>query len=498
VLIAALKERTLRAQAVTALGNVGPEAKGAIPVLLDVLKDEKSDVALTLRVGSALEQLGGREGVEALLRVLGDAPKQIRSRMVQALGQAGHAATVPLIKLAEDPDANVRAAAVRALSQSNRSAGAIVPTLIKGLRDKNPQVCHAAVRALGQIGPPAGSAIDRLTELLESDKGSDRVLVAEALASVQPGSPRAIAALTDMLKETDPALRRQAIVALGRIGPDADLRRDAALALANLEPVPEDVRPVLREVILDKRHPFRFRAMEAWSRLGSADEATVSLLVRVLWEDGPVRAKAAQLLGEIGPPGKEAVPSLVNVLNGSDLEARIQAALALWKIDRRAHEVVPVLVSALKSLAPRQGSALNLNEPFGASPSARAVPPCQLAADALGQIGPDAQAAVPALAELLRMPQFSLCRPSYAHALWKIDRGAASLAVPPLIELLDGSAPVRLPGRAASALRKDAVTVLGDMGVQAREALPSLRKALADPDDAVRAEAAAALKKMGA
>src|SRR5262249_56848993 len=92
-------------------------------------------------------------------------------------------------------------------------------------------------------------------------------------------------------------------------------------------------------------------------------------------------------------------------------------------------------------------------------------PPAPLgeqAAEALGQMGPDAQAAVPALTEALKDPQLSAYRPYYALALVKIDRQSAKLAVPSLLQALAGKGPrAHLGQEAGSALRKEIATVLG-------------------------------------
>jgi HEAT repeat protein len=258
------------------------------------------------------------------------------------------------------------------------------------------------------------------------------------------------------------------------------------------------VLPVLLEVIQERNHLSRVRAIEALSRLGSVDDPAISALTRALEDEGAARVKAAEVLGRIGPPAKSAVPALTDLLKESNPEARVQAALALWRIDHRAEEAVPVLVSALKGpLTPRPGSALGLPGRFGTVSSA--PPACQQAADALGQIGPEARAAAPALTEVLRDPRFSSYRPDYALALFKIDGQAAGVAIAVLIEVLDGKGhAVRLPEQAASALRKQAAKALGEIGAPAREAVPSLRKALMSPDEAIRSEAAVALKKIGA
>ena len=145
----------------------------------------------------------------------------------------------------------------------------------------------------------------------------------------------------------------------------------------------------------------------------------------------------------------------------------------------------------------------------------------------------NARSAVPALTAALRDRHLASHRPSYALALLKIDGQAAkTAAVPALIEVLDCKAHgVYLPEQSSAAVRQQAARALGQMGgqarmaipalanalgdqdaglrteaakalghigAQAREAVPSLQKALTDPDEAVRSEANAALKRIGA
>jgi HEAT repeat protein len=542
VLLPALKNKGLRNQAVEALAKAGPEAKDAIPALLGELEDDKEDYAFAGRIGSAVGQILGAEGAETLLRGLDSAPKRLRPLFVQALGQAGAAGSMTLLKFIDDGDSTVRVVAVRSLGQAGWQTAETVPALIKALRDSNAQVRREGIRALGRIGrgakgvASAPEAVSALTQILKGGQAEERILAAETLGYVQPSSQQAVSVLVEMAQSDGLGLRRQAIAALGRIAEhrvqaieggtldtlekaaipalaesidswDATLRLEAAFALAQMEasphfafgaPLSEKVLSVLLEVVRERNHPMRTRAMEALSRCGAGGEEVVAALTRALGDGGPPRVKAAESLGRLGPPAKSAVPILADLLKEPDAETRIQAALALWRIDHQA-EVVPVLVRELKSsVARRPTSASPLSGRLGVAGSTAAVPPCRQAADALGIMGPAARAAVPALIEVLRNPRLCSHRPSYAQALAKIDRQAAGVAVPMLIDLLDSKPEdLRLSEQAAAALRRQAAKALGEIGAPARDAVPSLRKALSDPDDGARADAAAALKKLG-
>ena len=147
-------------------------------------------------------------------------------------------------------------------------------------------------------------------------------------------------------------------------------------------------------------------------------------------------------------------------------------------------------------------------------------------------MGPEAQAAIPALTRALEDSRSSPYQVHYALALLKIDRRQAALAIPVLTNTLNAARPrVHGAGRAAldvrrqtaaalgefaaasraavaalanalgdsdAAVRQEAAKALGGIGAQAVPIVPALRKVLTDPDEAVGSEATAALKKIGA
>jgi HEAT repeat protein len=555
VLVPALTNRGLRSQALDALSKAGPEAKEAIPAILDELYEDKTDSALAGRIGLALEQIAGSEGVEALLRALAGAPKRLRPLLVQALGQAGPVAVPTLVQRLDDEDPAVRLIALRSLGQAGRSTTETVPALVKALQSPEAQLRREALRAIGQIArespgaAPASAAIPALTEILKSGSAEEQVLAAETLVSLKPRDEQAVSVLVETARSENLGLRRQAIAALGRMAelqpprtllsnkaviptlaealesPGSTFRLEAALALARVgtgearrsppdepstapegqsapphalsAPLAERVQSVLLEVVREKNHPMRIRAMDALIFHTAADEAVVSALTRALGDDGLARVKAAEVLGRMGTLAKSSIPALTNLMKGPDAEARIQAALALWRIDHQA-EAIPVLVRELKCTVSRKPSNAGFPGRLAGTASAGAAQPCQQAAAALGAIGPAARIAVPALTKVLSDLRLSPCRAYYALALAKIDRQAAGVAVPLLIDVLEGKPRARpSPDSAAWAIRRQAVEALGEIGAPAREAVPSLQKALLDPDETIRSEAAAALKKVG-
>lgn len=116
------------------------------------------------------------------------------------------------------------------------------------------------------------------------------------------------------------------------------------------------------------------------------------------------RSNAAQALGKFGPPANAAVPVLLQVVNGKDHAPRAAAVTALGQIHSSPDTVVPVLIASL--------SDNDLNDS---------------AAEALGQFGSLAGAAVPKLMPLVHSREKELRRATIL-ALPKIDPKAAASA----------------------------------------------------------------------
>jgi HEAT repeat protein len=225
------------------------------------------------------------------------------------------------------------------------------------------------------------------------------------------------------------------------------------------------------------------RALAA-QELRSPDALPV--LEALLRGDGPAepRWRAADVLGQLGPPARAAAPALVAALDDPDPHVR---AVAVRSLGRLAPDV-PGAVPALVGLFPDLGAIRAVAE-FRAA-GAEAVPRLtellnhpdpavrRNAARTLGRIGEAARPSAPALAARLTDDDPAV-REYAAKALGGIGPSAAA-AVPELVKLLDDPEPQ---------VRQGAVVALGDMREAAKEVLPRLRALKDDPDPAVRSAA---------
>lgn len=208
--------------------------------------------------------------------------------------------------------------------------------------------------------------------------------------------PSALEALLAAGRDPDRAVREKAVQALARLG------RNAYAALPTL-------RSALKASSLwDTDEAIRFSALAALLHDAEPSRPPLEELIRSLDDpSAPNRFSAAQALGERGQESSPAVGLLLQkALNDPDAGVRIEAAMALYKIDRRVDKILPFLVHALQD--PDEVRRW-------------------VAADCLGEIGPAAREAIPHLREALgRESRSGLIRKSLSLALAKISGTAES------------------------------------------------------------------------
>ena len=112
---------------------------------------------------------------------------------------------------------------------------------------------------------------------------------------------------------------------------------------------------------------------------------------------------STEILGHLGDKGRVALPQLEEMLRHDDIRVRVRAAGAIWKLASRTNEVLPVLLAALQDESIHRGGAR------------------RFAAEALGDMGPAAEAAVPLLQAMLNDRQSGLPQAA-SQALSKITQ----------------------------------------------------------------------------
>jgi HEAT repeat protein len=375
--------------------------------------------------------------------------RRLRVRTLARVGKAGDALAeydrlVELMKREDEP--TLREIAL----------GFITP-LIHDMRE---QMRGAAYTALKEMD--SDEAIPYLEDGVGDGSGLVRALAVEGLGKRAAGrrSPRIRKALEDQAA----IVRAAAVKALGR--------SNEAAAIGSIQQALKDEQPLVRvtaEGMLASLHQTG-----AWERLrdsaGSANPESRATALRMLGEtkdhrglpmltealsdqQPSVRGAAAAGLGDLGSP--EAISPLTGLVRDPVPAVRAAAIVALGAL--QARDVVPMLKAALQ----------DVNVPVRAAALATLL-----------QVGVPFEEAAEAVRELLQHNDPAV-RSSLARALAKTNDPQAIAS----LELLLTDA---LPRPRIAAARS-----LGHIGGPA--VIPSLKRALRDQDEAVRATAGGAL-----
>jgi HEAT repeat protein len=248
------------------------------------------------------------------------------------------------------------------------------------------QPAEQASKILGSVTP-----IEDSLEALGHDSPFERPEEGEPNDPMARDLAANVKGLLSQLKDPDPQVRLRAVKSLGAIGAEAHA-----------------ILPVLRSALKsaalkDSDESVRTAAVHGVIQVGPQASSQVAALIEALQDEiDAVRFHAALALGDLGPAAQPATANLVHcVLWDKDEAVRVEAAVALWKVDNSHGPIaLPALIEALSSN----------NELI-----------CWIAADCLGLMGPAAAEAVPALQKALQRPfQMAMLHRGVALALERL------------------------------------------------------------------------------
>jgi len=354
-----------------------------------------------------------------------------------------------LRQLASD-DAQVRAKAADALMRIKPLSEEAIPALLKALDDQTPHspVRIYAARALANGGTKAGEAVK--PRLLEKLRAKD--VPQTTLSEVHSLYGAALPALCELLRDPESRVRLRALGIMSTMGQPAS---PAALEV--------------KQTLADADRNVRLAAARCYWVLTGDTKETIPVLIdglRAPMTQSAHWCDAAGTIGEIGPPAKEAVPLLVEMLEGKResldrakvyigppfpwYHVRTDAAIALGRIGPDAKAAVKPLVAASKQ-------AEDGNRSTAGRLRVRA-------ARALWRIAPDHPEALPAVLRGLKE----------RYPLNRIAIDTVILIGPPA----RGAVPELITSLASDRLdtRQAAIHALGMIGAPASEAIPALQE----------------------
>jgi HEAT repeat protein len=447
------QDLAVRTEAAQVFAQAGPSSPAAVAALLVAAKKDADLNVRVFAIGAlGLSPVASRDVVSSLVQALKDAEPAIRSEAAQALGRLGVGAKEAAPALADAMKDNlVRVSALRALGQMGPEAKAVIPVLIETLKAENNLPAESRTTdgmvayALGSIGPAAREAIPALIDSLKDPHAGTRL-----------GATLALGALGPLAKDAVPGLLRV------RKDPDERIRLAVLESLLAVAPAAREVQAALLEAIRDRSRSVQLSAISGLQLDPPVGDEAFGVLFRAGLDisDPDIRGEVGRLLATIDPSGKKAAAGLMMALKGQDAQ---QAILLLRQLSLGPAEAVPVLLEALKHQQRQvRSEAVSCLSPY--DPKVRDKP---------GTAGPRDKVVIAALIRALSDPDLR----GDAMQLLTMWGPAAQDAAPALLPLLkDDSAPVRA----------SAVTVLGAVGAERKEALSALISAAKDGDAGVR------------
>jgi HEAT repeat protein len=338
------QDKRTRLAAIEELARIASESPEVVNGLLEALRqDPDSHVRRT-----AAEKLGevaaqSPQVIEALREALRhDEESYVRSSACRSLGRIGKKAAPALPELIaalRNDEANVRddaASAIGAIATNEAQLQVLLPAFRD---DPEWQVRTAAVKALAHVGIRSKKLVDGVVEALKDKEIIVQVAAAEALARLDPPNDAAVGLLRDLASTrirpgvpmgpdywphgfARSRLREKAIALLGALGPTAKTAVPDLMKLLD-----ED------DVGLTDWDAPAFDAGE-----GTRLDKSLHLLSIVA-------------LGQIGPDAKVAVPKIKRNMQNAKMQYRVVGAQAIWRIERSGDFSLPIFIDGLKEKA---------------------------------------------------------------------------------------------------------------------------------------------------
>lgn len=400
VLIDGLKNKsaTIRRQALEGAHHLNGTAPEAGVALADLLRDPEPN--LRQLVVYPLSRYRGNAQVLAVLATLAkDDDASVRQIVLQVMQTQGPEALPHILEAVLHKDADTRDHALHALKHFEGDLKAALPLLKPMLERKEPVLRQAIVAVLERLGEARAPL---LRAALRDDNENVRREAVKQVADHPANAAKSAQELLEIVvEEKAPGVRQRAIRALALGGDvslalllelvedrkDAELRHSTCQALAISQVRSKIAVPFLVRYLKDKTYPNRWMAANGLGNQGSdivkADQAEGKEAIALLEDatedrDPTLRVHALMAIASLGQVNHPRI--LSGLKEAKDSEGRLTILQIMSGYKYRSTEAVPVLIETLKDSS---------------------IPVRWVSAHILGQIGPEARHALPALRDAL-------------------------------------------------------------------------------------------------
>jgi HEAT repeat protein len=209
----------LHHQVILALGEIGPPAREAIPLLAREYQDPTNSLRFEAAVARVRIDGNFPEVMPVLAAGLEQAAPDLRAALLSRLAQLASydGAVTLLIKALADSDPEIRLQAFKSLARLGGKAAPALPVFIAALDDPESDIRHQALKNLGALGSNAAPALPALVKALGDPEWPVRSQAIVSLAALGDKAVPALPALRQMASDPSFFLRTLATNAVKTI-----------------------------------------------------------------------------------------------------------------------------------------------------------------------------------------------------------------------------------------------------------------------------------------
>jgi len=446
---AAEMQPMIRAEAATTLGSMKSAAGEALPELRKLLQDPNEEVRAAAVQAIASIDATDPQKIADLIKAMQDPSIRVSQPANEALAETGPVnievirAFIEAVRKNGDrfnasgdlrgPPADIVNASESFFSQFGPEQRDAVPDLADLARDPRPGVKRVAFQALARIGEVPADLMPTLIELAQKREDNWGYSV---LSSLGPKAAPAVPAMLKMLKRKDPTSRFKAMQVLGNVG----------------LPAAKDAIPILEKMIRENTNPggAEIQIYETLLKLDPASTPALEGLEKMMTNPRMSPSEISYLHTRLYIAGRNPpvhLQSLVEALNGSNSESSAVAARQILQVCGEMEtrkialeKIFPLLQGSDNTVKMQACGAFRYVIQNDAVAEPQLIPRLleivnqprktegditrygqREAFEALGNLGPAAQEALPSLEKLLRDPD-PYCRKAASKAIHRIER----------------------------------------------------------------------------
>lgn len=310
----------VRRNAATSLGAFHPGAQQIIPALLALAKDTDVDVRRATIVSLGMLGQGSEPAEKAVTQYLNDPDPATRMDAVVAAAAMGKRdeSVIPMLveALGSKEEATAKAARQALTEMGVERAEQVVPALVGTLDKKGDPRAVNAIRVLAGMRSAAAHTAPEIAQAYDKVAPDQRHFVVDALLAVDTSGEQAIPILKKSLEADDSLDRKEALLGLMRFR-------------ANIPAI----LPSIIKAFNDEDEENRVLAVSIVRGLGDkAKDALPDLIPMTKGQELQIRKAAVGAIGNMHPDSAEAITALEQTLADQDVGLRLVTVFAFKRI----------------------------------------------------------------------------------------------------------------------------------------------------------------------